>query len=100
MRAEGSSRPFDMTAAAERLRDVGKLWAEGERGTQRDLVVQLFDRIVLDGVQIAELRPKPEYLPLFLIDRQERFGGDVCSLAPRAGLEPTTWRLTAARSTN
>jgi len=44
---------------------------------------------VVEGPEIAVTTPRPLYAPLFVVDRQERFGGDFCSLAPRAGVRPT-----------
>ena len=51
---------------------------------------QSFARIVVEGRGLVSITPKPLYSPLFVLDRRERFGGDFCRLAPRAGLEPAT----------
>ena len=51
---------------------------------------QSFARIVVAGREMISIMPKPLYAPLFVLDRRERFGGDFCRLAPRAGLEPAT----------
>lgn len=58
------------------LRDAGRLWGEADQTSQRALAVQVFDRVVVDGPQVAEIQPKRAYAPLFEIDRQERFGGE------------------------
>lgn len=88
-RLEGAAVALDTERALQLLTDVGRTWAMGERRTQRDMVTKIFDRIVVDGAQVKEIAPKASYLPLFKIDRQQRFGGVVCSLAPRAGSSTT-----------
>ena len=59
-------------------RNVGPLWQASNRKSQRDFVLEVFDRIVGERDQGLELAPKAPYAPLFAIDRQERFGGDMC----------------------
>ena len=65
-------------------------WAESPRRQQREFVREVFERMVVEGPELASITPKPLYSPLFVLDRRERFGGDFCSMAPRAGFEPTT----------
>jgi site-specific DNA recombinase len=81
---------LDVERAVAYLRDVGKLWAESPRTLQREFVGEVFQRIVVDGPEIATITPRDLYAPLFVLDRRERFGGDFCRMAPRAGFEPTT----------
>ncbi|MCH8995322.1 MAG: recombinase family protein [Chloroflexi bacterium] len=81
---------LDVEQAVAYLRDVGALWAESSRQLQREFVREVFDRMVVEGQEISSITPKPLYTPLFVLDRRERFDGDFCSLAPRAGLEPAT----------
>ena len=81
---------LDVERALTYLRDVGKLWAESPRALQRDFVREVFERIVVEGPEIAAITPRSLYAPLFVVDRRERFGGDFCRMAPRAGFEPTT----------
>ena len=76
-----------MEKAVQYLRDVGSLWAQSPRHLQREFVRQVFEMV--EGKR-AEICPKPLYAPLFVLDRRERFGGDFCRWAPRAGLEPAT----------
>ena len=84
------SEPLDVERALSYLRDVGSLWAESPRALQREFVREVFQRIVVEGKEIASLTPQPLYAPLFVIDRRERFDGLFCRMAPRVGLEPTT----------
>ena len=81
---------LDVERAVAYLRDVGKLWAESPRPLQREFVREVIQRIVVEGPEIVAITPTPMYTPLFVMDRRERFGGDFCRLAPRAGFEPTT----------
>ena len=64
------------------LRDVGSLWAESPRSLQREFVREVFQRIVVEGKEIASLTPQPLYAPLFVIDRREWFDGEFCSWLP------------------
>lgn len=66
---------LDIERAVNYLRDVGKLWAESARQLQRAFVREVFQRIVVDGPQVASITPKELYAPLFILDRRERFGG-------------------------
>ena len=56
------------------LRDVGGLWAESPKSLQREFVREVFQRITVEGEQINAIIPHPAYAPLFVLDRQERFG--------------------------
>ena len=68
---------IDAEVAVSYLRDAGKLWASSAREQQRAFVREVFDRIVVDGAQVAAITPKPLYEPMFVLDRRERFGGRV-----------------------
>ena len=81
---------LDVERAVNCLRDMGALWTESPRRQQREFVREVFERMVVKGAELASITPKPLYSPLFVLDRRERFGGDFCSMAPRAGFEPTT----------
>jgi site-specific DNA recombinase len=81
---------LDVEQAVKYLRDVGSLWAQSSRNLKREFIREVFAQIVVEGPELASITPKPLYAPLFALDRRERFGGDFCRLAPRAGFEPTT----------
>ena len=87
---EEPAEVLDVERAVLYLRDVGALWAESPREQQRELVGLVFSSLEVQGSELASITPAPQYAPLFVVDRRERFGGDFCSLAPRAGLEPAT----------
>ncbi len=59
------------------LRDIGSLWGQSPRQSQREFVKEVFDRIVVDGPQITAIAPRPSYAPLFALDRRERFRGEM-----------------------
>lgn len=78
-----------MERAVNCLRDGGSLRAGSPRRQQREFVREVFERMVVEGHELASVTPKPVYAPLFGLDRRERFGelvADSCILAPRAGL--------------
>ena len=81
---------LDIEQAVKYLRDLGSLWAQSPRNLKREFIREVFAQVVVKGPELASITPKPLYAPLFALDRRERFGGDFCRLAPRAGLEPTT----------
>ena len=81
---------LDVERAVNSLRDMSSLWAESPRRQQREFVQEVFERMIVEGPELASITPKPLYAPLFVLDRRERFGGDFCRMAPRAGFEPTT----------
>ena len=83
---ERPAQALDVEKALHHLRDVGALWATSTRQLQRQFVCEVFQEIVVSGKEIMSIRPKALYLRLFVLDRQERFGGDFCSLAPRASV--------------
>jgi site-specific DNA recombinase len=66
---------LDVERAVNYLRDVGKLWAESPRQLQRAFVREIFQRIVVEGPQVASITPQALYAPLFVLDRRERFDG-------------------------
>ncbi|GEM_PF-6379903 len=106
---ERPTEVLDVERVASYLTDIGALWAKSSRELQRQYVQTVFQRIVVEGPQVLSITPKPQYAPLLVLDRQERFGGEspaqavavsaMFRLAPRAGFEPTTSRLTAGCST-
>ncbi|MPZ49698.1 MAG: hypothetical protein GEU75_10455 [Dehalococcoidia bacterium] len=84
-----SEQPLDVERAMYYIRNTGRLWRESDRATQRDFVMRVFERIVVDGAQVTELTPKPDYAPLFAIDRKERFAGQMCVVwLPEPGENP------------
>lgn len=78
-RLRNAADTFDPEKAMYYLRNGGALWAatEQDRQAQREFVRTVFDRIVVQGENLTELRPKAAYAPLFMLDRRERFAGDV-----------------------
>ncbi len=68
---------LEVQDAASYLLDVGKLWSESDREQQRDFVRRVFSRIVVQGRAVTELTPQPAFAPLFVLDRRERFGGEM-----------------------
>jgi hypothetical protein len=40
--------------------------------------MEVFERILVEGAEVVALTLEAAYAPLFAIDRQERFGGDMC----------------------
>ncbi len=87
---ERPAQTLDVEQALLYLRDVGALWADSSHQVQRKFVREVFREIVVNGKEITSIAPKPLYAPLFVIDRQERYDGEFCSLAPRARLELAT----------
>jgi len=72
------------------LRDVGLLWADSPRETQREFVREVFQEIKVRGREVVTITPRPTYAPLFVLDRRERFGQqgpEFCNVAPRARSE-------------
>lgn len=91
--AEKDPRQLDLECAADYLRNVGDLWQQSPRQLQRDFVREIFQTIVVERDEVSAITPRLPYVPLFVVDRRERFGQtgpDFCSMAPRAGFEPTT----------
>ena len=83
---------LDVEQAVQYLRDVGKLWSESSK-LQREFVREIFARIVVEDQQAASITPKPAYAPMFVLDRRQRFRGEVArvggvNLAPRTGGRP------------
>ena len=68
---------LDVEQAVNYLRDVGALWAESPRLLQREFVREVFRRMEVRGTQLTAITPKPLYAPLFMLDRRERFGGNL-----------------------
>ncbi len=66
----------DVERAAALLENVGSLWNQSPRATQRAFVREVFAKIEVRGQQVEALTPKPLYEPLFKLDRQVRFGGE------------------------
>jgi hypothetical protein len=65
---------LDVEAAVSKLSNVGQLWDESPRALQRTFVHEIFERIGVQGAHVTALTPKPQYAPLFVLDRRERFG--------------------------
>ena len=68
---------LDVERAVNCLRDVGSLWAESPRGVRREFVREVFSRIVVRGPQVESITPKATYEALFVLDRRERFNGEM-----------------------
>ena len=68
---------IDVEKAVNYLRDVGALWADSPGHLQRAFVREVFWRITVERAQLVAITPKPAYAPLFVLDRRERFGGDM-----------------------
>ncbi len=68
---------LDVERAVNYLRDVGSLWAESPRGVRREFVREVFSRIVVRGSQVESITPKATYEALFVLDRCERFNGEM-----------------------
>jgi site-specific DNA recombinase len=67
---------LDVEAAVNLLRRMGTLWTESPRNLQREFVREVFERIIVTGPEISTITPHPAYVPLFVLDRRERFGQD------------------------
>ena len=70
-------RSQEIEQAVRYLRDLGRLWKDSPRVDQRAFVKEVFVTVVVDGAQVAEVTPAPKYEPLFVLDRRQRFGGDL-----------------------
>ena len=68
---------LDTEKAVQYLRDVGGLWASSARPIQREFVREVFERMEVKGPQLASITPKADYAPLFVLDRGERFNGEL-----------------------
>ena len=68
---------LDVELAVNYLRNVGVLWAESPRQLQREFVREVFSRIVVQGPQVVALTPRELYVPFFVLDRRERFEGEM-----------------------
>jgi hypothetical protein len=68
---------LDVERAVSYLRNVGSLWEESPRNLQRQFAREVFSRVVVEGPQVASVTPKAMYAPLFVLDRRERFGGEM-----------------------
>ena len=67
----------DAERALRQLRDVGALWSESPRQQQREFVREVFEQMELRGPQLTTITPRPRYAPFFVLDRRERFGGEM-----------------------
>ncbi|MHB8684797.1 MAG: recombinase family protein [Dehalococcoidia bacterium] len=80
-RAIAAAQPATTTNVIELaryLQSVGHLFAKSELHEQRRFIQEVFAQLVVDREQLVELHPKPQYAALFVADRYERFGGDMC----------------------
>ncbi len=76
------------------LKSAAKLWASADTNMKQRFQNLIFPK----GITFqAGVIGTSEISPIFKIFQQT--DGDQSKLAPRAGLEPATWRLTVARST-
>ena len=73
---ESPQEVLDVEKAISYLCDVGKLWAASPRGLQREFVQEVFQCVTVDGPQVATITPRDVYEPMFVLDRQRRFGGE------------------------
>lgn len=72
---------LDVEKALTYLRDVGRLWADSPRECS-----EVFEGIEVRGKEITSITPKAVYVPMFVLDRRERFGQTgpkFCNMAPR-----------------
>ena len=67
----------DLEGAAAYLRDVGSLFLECSREMRRTFAHTVFERLLVDGKQLAEITPRPEFHAAFLADRKARFDGNL-----------------------
>ncbi len=75
-------RQVDAGQAATYLREMGELWSESPRRLQREFIREVFAQIEVSRRDLVAITPKPAYAPLFVLDRQERFGGVVEMIKP------------------
>ena len=92
VRVAPSVRP-NLGVVVGALQDVAKLWRNAPHDDQRTLLLQVFDRVVTHGRQLAHIVPKPNLAPRFTADRVRRFRQDgptypMCDMVPPAGVEP------------
>ena len=73
---------LDVEIALGFLRALGSAWKLADTGLKRKWVQAFYARVVVDGPQVVAVQPKSLYAPLFILDRQERFGGVVEMLKP------------------
>ena len=68
---------LDVERAVNYLRGMDRLWTQSPRHLQREFAREVFNRIVVKAAQVMAITPKPVSAPLFLLDRRERFGGNL-----------------------
>ena len=74
---ERPAEVLDVERALGSLRRAGALWRGSDRAEQREFVRTVFSRIIVHGDRVSAITPRTEYRELFILDRQERFGGGV-----------------------
>ena len=72
---EQPDEKIDHRQARSLLREIGPLFLESDMNVQRKFVREVFEELIVDGEQLAALRPRDGYQGLFEADRQIRFGG-------------------------
>jgi len=73
-----AERPVaDMEEAVRYLGNVGRLWDESSSDLQRRFVREVFTSLEVKGQELVAITPRETYVPLFIADRQVRFGGVV-----------------------
>ena len=73
---DASEQPLDVERALQLLRSVDDLWHHDDRHGQREFITEVFTRVVVEGPYVVEIMPKAGYEALFIVDREERFGGE------------------------
>jgi len=79
---------LDVERAATYLTNVGAPFAQASLGLKRRFLEEVLDEVGVEGPWVRHITPKPQYAPLFALDRAERFGGDRCYWPPAAGEHP------------
>ncbi len=63
--------------AVQHLGDIGRLFSSSSRSLQRQFAREVFDRIVVEDRQVTSMTPALAYAPFFLLDRRQRFAGEM-----------------------
>ena len=62
--------------------ELGSLFAKASPRAKRRFLVEVVEVVVVEGLWVRQIKPRPQYAALFALDRAERFGGDRCSWLP------------------
>ncbi|GEM_PF-1424977 len=76
--AQAAGPAFSVERAVGYLRDMGKAWDMLDAATRRKFVVGVFSELRVQGAQLTAITVKAEWVPLFAVDRNVRFGGELC----------------------